>query len=217
MIYIQVLVFRPMKNLEEIATRIESRLDEKDAVREVAIKSSRAINRLAGSIVHSIHKGEDINSLMHEALDETHRLRSLLEDYPDLWASGLVEGSLQELSEAAILLSLVNDDDDLPDPDALGVPLASYLLGLADAVGELRRFALEKLRGGDVEEATKYLEMMEDIFLVIMRFDYPDALVAIRRKQDVARSLLEKTRGELAVAVNSRRLQAKIDGLAKKL
>jgi translin len=205
-----------MKNLEEIAERIESRLEEKDQVREVAIKSARAINRLSGSIVHLIHKGEDVRPMMHEALDETHRLRSLLEDYPEIWESGLVEGALQELAEAAILLSLVHDDE-LPDPDDMGITGNAYLLGMADAIGELRRFALEKLREGEVDEAKVYLEMMEEIFLVIMRFDFPDALIPIRRKQDVARSLLEKTRGDVAVAVNSARLQKKMDELSRKL
>ena len=205
-----------MKNLEDIANRIESRLEEKDQVREVAIKSSRAINRLSGSIVHQIHKGEDVRAMMHEALDETHRLRSLLEDYPEIWESGLVEGALQELAEAAILLALIKDEA-FPDPDEMGIPGAAYLLGLADAIGELRRFALEKLREGEAKEARKYLDLMEDMFLVLMRFDYPDALVPIRRKQDVARSLLEKTRGDVVVAVNSARLQAKIDELSRKL
>ncbi len=205
-----------MKNLEEIAERNESRLEEKDQVREVAIKSARAINRLSGSIVHLIHKGEDVRPMMHEALDETHRLRSLLEDYPEIWESGLVEGALQELAEAAILLALVREDD-LPDPDDMGITGNAYLLGMADAIGELRRFALEKLREGEVDEAKVYLEMMEEIFLVIMRFDFPDALIPIRRKQDVARSLLEKTRGDVAVAVNSARLQKKMDELSRKL
>jgi translin len=205
-----------MKNLEEIAERIESRLEEKDQVREVAIKSARAINRLSGSIVHLIHKGENVKPMMHEALDETHRLRSLLEDYPEMWESGLVEGALQELAEAAILLALVRDEE-LPDPDDMGITGNAYLLGMADAIGELRRFALENLREGNVDQATAHLEMMEDMFLVIMRFDYPDALIPIRRKQDVARSLVEKTRGDIAVAVNAARLQAKLDELSKKI
>jgi translin len=205
-----------MKNLEEIAERIESRLEEKDQVREVAIKSARAINRLSGSIVHLIHKGENVKPMMHEALDETHRLRSLLEDYPEMWESGLVEGALQELAEAAILLALVRDEE-LPDPDDMGITGNAYLLGMADAIGELRRFALENLREGNVDQGTAHLEMMEDMFLVIMRFDYPDALIPIRRKQDVARSLVEKTRGDIAVAVNAARLQAKLDELSKKI
>ncbi len=205
-----------MKNLEDIADRIESRLEEKDQVREVTIKSTRAINRLSGSIVHSIHKGEDVRAMMHEAVDEAHRLRSLLEDYPEMWASGLVEGSLQELAEAAILLALVNDED-VPDPDEMGLPGTAYLLGLGDVIGELRRFALEHLREGRPNEAVRYLDMMEELFLVIMRFDYPDAIIQIRRKQDVARSLLEKTRGEVAVALSSAALQAKLEELSRKL
>ncbi len=205
-----------MKNLEEIAERIESRLEEKDQVREVAIKSTRAINRLSGSIVHMIHKKDDAMPLMHEALDEAHRLRSLLEDYPEIWESGLVESALQELAEAAILMAMVKDED-LPDPDAMGITGHAYLLGMADAIGELRRFALERLREGDGERATEFLNMMEEMFLVIMRFDFPDALIPIRRKQDVARSLLENSRGEVAVAVNSARLQEKMDELCRKL
>ena len=205
-----------MKNLEDIADRIESRLEERDQVREVAIKSTRAINRLSGSIVHSIHKGEDVRPMMHEAVDEAHRLRSLLEDHPAIWESGLVEGALQELAEAAILLALVNDED-IPDPDEMGLPGTAYLMGLADVIGELRRFVLEYLREGKPNEATRYLDMMEELFLVIMRFDYPDAIISIRRKQDVARSLLEKTRGEVAVALNSAMLQAKLEELSRKI
>jgi translin len=59
------------------------------------------------------------------------------------------------------------------------------------------------------------LEMMEEMFLILMKFDYPDAIVSIRRKQDIARSILEKTRGEVAVAVSMRRLEIKLASLDK--
>jgi translin len=205
-----------MKNLDAIASRIQARLDEKDTVREIAIKSSRAIIRISGGVIHSIHKGEEMDEMMSEALDEAQRLRSLLLEHPELLNSGLVEDALQELSEAAILISIYRDQD-LPSPEELGVPHTAYLLGLADCIGELRRFSLEALRAGDTEKASAYLEMMEEFFQVIMRFDYPDALVSIRRKQDIARSLLEKTRGEVAVAVSSKRLGDRITALHDKL
>lgn len=205
-----------MKNLDEIANRIQARLDEKDTVREIAIKSSRAIIRISGSVIHSIHKNEEVEGMMGEAMDEAQRLRGLLEEHPEIWNSGLVEDAMQELSEAAIILSIAKGED-LPEPEELGVPMTAYLLGLADAIGELRRFSLENLRKGDTEKATVHLEMMEDMFKVLMRFDYPDALVSIRRKQDIARSLLEKTRGELAVAVSSKMLGDKITALYDKL
>ena len=205
-----------MRNLEEIAARIQQGLDEKDQVREIAIKSSRAIIRLSGSIVHSVHKHEKVDDVMAEAVDEAQRLRSVLLEHPAIWNSGLVEDALQELTEAAIIVA-ISRNEDLPTPEDLGVPMTSYLMGLADAIGELRRFSLEALRAGQMEDASRFLEMMEEMFQVIMRFDYPDALVSIRRKQDIARSLLEKTRGEVAVAVSSQRLGDKLTALYERI
>lgn len=205
-----------MRNLEDIAGRLQDELDEKDTVREIAIKSSRAIIRLSGGAVHSIHKEEDASEMISTALDEAARLKSLLEVHPDIWTSGLVSDALQEMAEAAIVHS-IHKRGDLPTPDELFVPPAPYLLGLADAIGEVRRFALISLRNGEVEEAVRYLDMMEEMFLVIMRFDYPQALVAIRRKQDIARSLVEKTRGDVTLAMSAQRLQEKIDELKSRL
>lgn len=205
-----------MRNLDEIAIRLQEELDDKDAVREIAIKSSRAIIRLSGGAVHSIHQEEDPSEMLTTALDEAARLRSLLESHPDIWTSGLVFDALQEMAEAAIVNSIQRGLD-LPYPYELGVPPAPYLLGLADSIGEVRRFALISLRKGDLERAIEYLDMMEDMFLVLMRFDYPQALVAVRRKQDIARSLIEKTRGDVTLAVSARRLEEKIDDLQKSL
>jgi len=205
-----------MRNLDEIAVGLQEELDEKDTVREIAIKSARVIIRLSGSAVHSIHGGEDATQMLTTALDEAARLKSLLEIHPDIWTSGLVSDALQEMTEAALVHS-ISMGEDLPTPQDLGVPPAPYLLGLADTIGEVRRFALISLREGELRDAIAYLDIMEEMFLVLMRFDYPQALVAIRRKQDIARSLVEKTRGEVTLAVSSRRLQDKIDELKDKL
>jgi len=205
-----------MRNLDEIAVGLQEELDEKDTVREIAIKSARVIIRLSGSAVHSIHGGEDATQMLATALDEAARLKSLLEIHPDIWTSGLVSDALQEMTEAALVHS-ISMGEDLPTPQDLGVPPAPYLLGLADTIGEVRRFTLISLREGELRDAIAYLDIMEEMFLVLMRFDYPQALVAIRRKQDIARSLVEKTRGEVTLAVSSRRLQDKIDELKDKL
>ena len=205
-----------MRNLDEIAVGLQEELDEKDTVREIAIKSARVIIRLSGSAVHSIHGGEDATQTLATALDEAARLKSLLEIHPDIWTSGLVSDALQEMTEAALVHS-ISMGEDLPTPQDLEVPPAPYLLGLADTIGEVRRFALISLREGELRDAIAYLDIMEEMFLVLMRFDYPQALVAIRRKQDIARSLVEKTRGEVTLAVSSRRLQDKIDELKDRL
>lgn len=205
-----------MKGLHDITEQIDNELDEKDTVREVAIKSSRAVIRLSSAAIRSIHRNEDYRGKIMEAKEEALSLRGLLNEHPDLYHAGFVENALQELVEACLLIAVI-EGSELPGHKDLSVTGTVYLLGLSDLVGELRRLALEAMRRGEISEAEEYLAKMEDIYDNIMRFDYPNALVAIRRKQDIARSLIEKTRGEIAVASRAQSLEAKIDELRSEL
>ncbi len=205
-----------VKNLDDVIEEIESRLDEKDEVRELTIKSSRTIARLSGSVIQGMHRSEDVSAQLRETREEILKLKSLLKDHPDLYHAGFVENAMQEACEAFLVHSIL-EADPLPSPKDLGLTDTSYLLGLGDVVGELRRFALEHLRRGDLTLASAFLEKMERILDALMRFDYPTALVALKRKQDVARSLIEKTRGEVAVAARSQALADKLDAVREKL
>jgi translin len=205
-----------MKNLKEIVDEIEKELDEKDTIREITLKSSRAVRRLSTSVILRTHRGENVVELIETAKEEAIKLKGLLQEHPELYHAGFVENALQELCEACIILSIL-EDRPLPTPRELGVTNSAYLLGLGDVVGELRRFALEALRNNDVKKACNYLDLMEDIYTTLMRFDYPAAIVPLRRKQDIARSLVEKTRGEMAVAVRENALEKKMEELEKKL
>ena len=204
-----------MKNLENVVTKIEAELDEKDQLREVALKSCRAVVRLSGNILKSVHRGIGAQKELEELKDEVSRLTSLLADHPDLASAGFMENALQEYAEVGIVLSIL-ERDDVPSPEDLGVGSIPYLLGLGDTVGELRRLCLDELKKGDVGQANHFLDRMEDLFTALMRFDYPDAIVAVRRKQDIARSLLEKTRGEVAVSASAMNLQKKLEEMQRK-
>lgn len=204
-----------MKNLEKVVSKIEAELDEKDQVREVALKSARAVARMAGGILRGLHRDQDGKAELVELKDEVTRLSSLLADHPELERAGYVESAFQEYAEVGIAMALL-ERDDVPSPEELGIGSVPYLLGLGDTVGELRRFCLDELKLGKVSTANHYLEMMEDILTAIMRFDYPEAILPLRHKQDIARSLLEKTRGEVAVATSARNLHEKIEEVLKK-
>lgn len=204
-----------MKNLEKVISKIETELDEKDQIREVALKSARAVARMAGAILRGLHRGEDGKAELVELKDEVMRLSSLLADHPELEHAGYVESAFQEYAEVGIVMAL-QERDDVPAPEELGIGSVPYLLGLGDTVGELRRFCLDELKQGRVARANHYLETMEDILTAIMRFDYPEAIVPLRHKQDIARSLLEKTRGEVAVAASTRNLHEKIEEVLRK-
>lgn len=205
-----------MENLDKVIEGIESRLDEKDAVRELALKSSRTIARLAGEAIRKIHLHEDVADLLREVRDRNGELSSALQDHLDVYYAGYVENAHQELSEVAILHSIVNGKA-LPTPNDLEVTDKAYLMGLGDVVGELRRFTLDALKRGDTKSADKHLQQMEDIFTMLMRFDFPSGLLAIKRKQDIARRLLERTRGEIAVATHGKRLEEKLDDFMERL
>ncbi len=205
-----------MKNLEKIIEGMEARLDEKDAVRELALKSSRTIARLAGEAVRRIHRGEDMIDLLREVRDRNGELSSALRDNLDIYYAGYIENAHQELAEVSILHSIV-EEKPLPTPTDLEVTDKAYLMGLGDVVGELRRITLDALKRGDADGANEHLQQMEEIFTVLMRFDFPSALLAIKRKQDIARRLLEKTRGEVAVASYGKSLEEKMDNLLGKL
>jgi translin len=205
-----------MENLDEISKEIEAELDEKDEIREVALKSSRAIMRLSGSALRQILKGVDESENLKAAGNEAHRLAGVLSGHPDIYYSGFVENAFQELTEVNILRCILRNEP-LKSPKDIGVHAVSYLLGLADVVGELRRLALDSLIEGDVERAHNLLKKMEALYDTIIQFDYPSALVAIRRKQDIARSLIEKTRGEIAVASRGSALEKKIEDMDKRV
>jgi len=132
-----------------------------------------------------------------------------------------VEHAQQEFAEASILSGLLREEEKpetLPSPEALGIGYAAYLNGLGDVVGELRRHVLDLIRTEALEKAEVFLGIMENIHAVLMDFDYPDAITrGLRRKTDVARSLIEKTRGDLINAVQQKKLETAMRELESRL
>jgi translin len=205
-----------LKKLDEIVKGIETELDKKEEARELSIKSARLITRMSGSAIRKMQQDEKVQDLLQKSRKEAQKLKQILNAHPELAYTGYVETAFQELSEAFIV-SAIRNNKPLPSPKAINVTETAYLLGMGDAVGELRRFTIHELTKGNLKRAHEYMKLMEDLFHALMRFDYPHAIVAIRRKQDIARGLLEKTRGELLVSSRSRELERKIDRLHKRL
>jgi len=201
-----------MKNLDKIVDKIEKSIDNKDRVREKALRSSREIIIGCRKAIQLIHqtKMKNAKGNIKEASIKLQSLYELTKDHPDLYHAGFVENAAQELVEASCLYSVMKGKD-LPDPDEIQTTYSSYLLGLCDLVGELRRTALDSIRSGKPKKADSYLDMMENIYDVIIRFDYPSGLLPIKKKQDMVRGMIEKTRGELAVASCERRIEYRTD------
>jgi translin len=197
-----------MKNLDKIVNKIEKNIDGKDKIREHALRSSREIIISCRKAIQSVHqnKMKDAEKNIKKAASNLQTLYDITKPHPELFHAGFVENAAQELVEAACLYNIMTGKE-LPDPDELQTTYSSYLLGLCDLVGELRRTALDSIRNGESKKADEYLNMMEEIYDVIIRFDYSSGFIPIKKKQDMIRGLIEKTRGELAVASCERRIE----------
>jgi|WetSurSiteA1Bulk_404760.scaffolds.fasta_scaffold25064_1 translin len=192
-----------MSNFESISESMLECLDGKDRAREEALRLSRNVIRHCSSSIRSMHRGDldAAEKLMNEAAAGLGTIRSLLKDHQDVRYAGFVDGAEQEYAEAKSVYSIITRHEILT-PEEVGVELVNYLAGLGDASGELRRHILDLIRSGRAEEGTYFLGMMEEIHYLLMLFDYPDAITrGLRRKGDLARSMLERTRGDLTNAL----------------
>jgi len=207
-----------MKNLDEISAAIEKKLNEKDDLREVALKKCRDIIRESRKSIKKIHTG-DIENAAKRLEKTTKILRDLkekLEEHPDLLTSGYMENAMQEVAEGKIFLAIVKDEP-LPYPEDIEVSYTAYVMGLADVIGELRRRGMYKLKEGSVAEVEKIIDEMEAIYDRIAEFDYPSGLLPLKRKQDVMKKVLEKMREEIVIFRKSKELENKIDALLNRL
>ncbi len=185
--------------LSHVIDNARSILDEKERVRDQAIKLSRDVIRYSGWAITAIHKGDLEEALGHlsKAEEAAVSMLRLLEPHPDLYYSGMAYNAISEYVEARLFIDVVTGRG-MPSPEELGVPVVPYLQGLGDLVGELRRLALEKVRIGDFSTAWRLLEIMESVYIHLRGLDYPDALApGIRKKADTARRLVDDTKAFL--------------------
>lgn len=194
-----------MMGLREILDNAKRIMDEKDKRREEVYAVAREIRRASTGAIRGLHK-YDLKSVAKD-LKEAKRLVDSLEESDK--AFSFTQESLQEYAEAAVTYALLGKTP-IPSPRKLRIPPEPYILGLADSIGEIRRFILDSIRKGEDSEVEYYLDLMDEIYHGIMAFDVPNAVLPIRRKQDISRMLLEKTRGEVTLALRQAALEKKM-------
>ena len=195
-------------DLDPIETWARSELDRKNAAREQALRWSRELVRACANSIRAVHRRDFVTA--DELLDQAHGLNgqicSLLAQMADVYWTGYVQDAQKELVEACCTLALVKNSA-LPDPAVLGIAPAPFVNGLAEAVGEMRRYVLDMLRRGEVDGCERLLGAMDDIYSLLVTLDYPDALTGgLRRTTDSTRGILEKTRGDLTLALRQEAL-----------
>lgn len=197
-----------MSDLQAIGRTAQEYLATKFTARERALPKSRAAIRLCANAIRAAHRGEFDQStkLLTEAGGLLRDMALDLREHQDIFYAGFVADAQKEYAEAALTSALMQRQPP-PTPEALGVEWAPYLNGLGEAVGELRRYILDRMRQGRLEGCEEVLADMDEIYSQLITLDYPDAITGnLRRTTDAVRGILEKTRGDLTLAVSQERL-----------
>jgi translin len=190
-------------NLDSIREVLRGNLDAKFEAREQGLPLCRKAIRLSANSIRAIHRGEGQEA--QRLLDEAHLLldeaAAVMSSHPDVRHAGFYHDASKEYAEARLTHALVFDKP-LPTPAEIGVEAPAYLNGLGEAIGEMRRHILDLMRRGDLGRSEALLAAMDEIYYLLITMDYPDAMTGgLRRTTDVARSIIERTRGDLSTTI----------------
>jgi translin len=184
-------------SLEEIGKRLKDVQDR----REKLIKGTRDVVMLCSKSIVAMH-----HSQLEDAKSKMDQAKAMLEEFRKYAQQDLyryIAVAEQELVEAYALRAVI-DYNPLPSMKELDITGESYLTGLLDCVGEIKRLVYDRMRSGNEEDAEKLFATMEEIYNAIYPFAVYDNIVSgLRKKLDVARMLIEDIRA--TVTEESRR------------
>lgn len=195
--------------LVAISSEIIQRFDALSIARDHAVTNGRQVIRAAANSVRALHRNDadQAAALLQEARALLDGIREVAGPYPSVYWAGYVQDAMKEYAEAEMTAALLQGAS-LPTPQALGIEDAPWLNALAEAASELRRDILDALRSNDTSRAEALMESMDAIYATLVTIDFPDAVTGgLRRTTDQLRAVLERTRGDVTVAMRQDRLE----------
>ena len=193
-----------LKNVKTSLPIISKELERTNSSREFLIKNNRAVVINCSQAIISIHKN-DLNTAKNKIKKAKEELSKLKQK-----TSGELNRYIltpeQELVEAVSLLAII-EGKDIPSYKSLKISGESYILGLLDCIGELKRQVIDTIRVGNLKKAESLFDTMENLYLMLYPFATYDKIVKeSRRKLDVNRSLVEDTRTVLTEEIRRQEL-----------
>ena len=198
--------------LNTIGQEARQRLAKAYAAREQAYPLTRQVIHLCATAIRAAHRQEyeRCRSLLEEAKGHLDQIRSALQDHPGLYHTGYVADAQKEYGEAWATLAFLSGVP-LPGPEDLGIEVGPYLNGLAEAASELRRSILDALRRDDIAPCEQWMDTMDEVYSLLVTLDFPEAITGgLRRTTDQLRGVLERTRGDLTMALRQHSLERKL-------
>ena len=197
-----------MSSIQGSLEEIDKRLKDVQERREKLIKGTRDVVMLCSKSIVALRHGQ-----LDDAKGKMDQARAMLEEFRKYAKQDLyryIAVAEQELVEAYALRAVM-ESTPLPAMKDLQVTGESYLTGLLDCVGEIKRLVYDRMRSGNERHAEKLFATMEEIYNAIYPFAIYDNIVSgLRKKLDVARMLIEDIR---AVVTEESRRRALMDAV----
>lgn len=196
--------------IAEIAELARKDFEARTLARDAALTKARSLTRFSAHAIRAIHRSE--SALAEENLNNGraifNELQNELADYPDLYLSGYTQDAIKEFCEATLTCAII-EKREIPTPTDMGVIYSTYLRGMAETPGELRRRCMDILRMGYSEEAERLLSQMDEIYSILVTMDYPDGVTnGLRRQTDLLRGIVERTRADLTLSLQEEKLKS---------
>ena len=208
-----------MNFFDNLSEKTHQDFETRHLVRENALKQTRLLTRCSANAIRAIHRDEkDVaEENMSAGRIIVDDLKRSVEPFPEIYFSGYTQDALKEFVEARLTIAFLNNED-LPMPEEMGIEYATYIRGLAETIGEMRRRCMDILRQGYSDEAERLLSLMDDIYAILVTLDYPDAITyGLRRQTDMVRGIIERTRADLTLALREQRLQQSLHDFEKRI
>ncbi len=199
-------------DLAEIGSQAIEQLTLRNRAREKALAASRQVIRYSANAIRAVHRGEfdEARRGIEQAALRLSETTPIRQENPEIYFAGFMADARKEFSEANITLALI-EGGPIPRPGDLGVDPSSFLNGMADVIGELRRYILDELRRDSFDRCQEFMDLMDEIYSILMSVDFPEAVTGgLRRSTDQMRGVLERTRGDLTMALRQRNLEIRL-------
>ena len=200
------------EHLAKLSARAIEELGQRHRAREQALVVSRQVIRNSANAIRAVHRYDfdEADRLIAEASDRLGETLEIKINNPEIYYAGFLSDARKEFTEANITLAAISGKT-LPDWESLGVDPPAYLNGMAEVIGELRRYILDALRRDDTTRCEELMELMDEIYGILVTVDFPEAVTGgLRRSTDAMRGVLERTRGDLTISLQQRRLERRL-------
>ena len=199
-------------SLSLIGTAVVEELTERNRDREQALSVSREVIRFSANAIRAVHRGafEDARELIGKGDTRLREADHIAISRPSIFNAGFMNDARKEFTEANVTLAVISGSD-IPSIDDLKVDAAAYINGMAEVIGELRRYILDALRRDEVDGCQEFMDIMDEMYSVLVTIDFPEGVTSgLRHSTDAMRGVLERTRGDLTMALRQRSLEARL-------